>query len=568
MYPASPEFFEAIKSPHRVMIIVKALSIDGTWYTLPVVDGSVKIDQTSADVRRTINLTINDPLYVPKKSTDALSIYGNHLYAYRGVVWDLANVGTEIIDAKPPLGPDLLRPENKAYELVPIGVFRITDTSIEEDKDGNVTITVNGSDMALNIKQNSWTSPVTVWKTPYTPPVVDTNAAGFTPYTTQEQNLVANTYLEAVKLLINNRWPAYAYGVFGPPVFEFAGIVDAELKQPLIMGSVSMSVTGAGSPWTDITGIAAGVNGLLYIDVEGRFCVQPQPDPASVPPVWSYVDGDGGMLTKVTRKLDSSKAVNYVIATGENSIVGMPYRALAYDSDPNSPTYYLGPFGRVVGREPGRKRLISQKQTQAAANLYLNWFVGGDETTTIEGICNPALDSGDVVLVRRKNVGIYQDGGIITDLTTDFPAGSDLTPSTVVPITTDYGNYADVQPPAKTGVYTISELKVNPTYVALAKGQEIIIYTNVATNIVKVTEHCPVGSTIIPVESFHPDIQYLKGTMILDPAFTEHGGAVNYFIDQITIPLNITDAGSLVARERRVGTKEDAARIAEFTMGY
>ena len=86
------------------MIIVKALSIDGTWYTLPVVDGSVKIDQTSADVRRTINLTINDPLYVPKKSTDALSIYGNHLYAYRGVVWDLANVGTEIIDAKPPKG--------------------------------------------------------------------------------------------------------------------------------------------------------------------------------------------------------------------------------------------------------------------------------------------------------------------------------------------------------------------------------------------------------------------------------------------------------------------------------
>ena len=225
-------------------------------------------------------------------------------------------------------------------------------------------------------------------------------------------------------------------------------------------------------------------------------------------------------------------------------------------------------FGRVVGREPGRKRTPSQKQTQAAADLYLNWFVGGDETVTIEGICNPALDAGDVMLVRRKNVGIYEAAGIITDLTTDFPNGVDLSPSTVVPITTDYGNAIDTQPPTKAGVYTISELHVNPTYVPLAKGQEIILYTNVTTNTVKVTEHCPVGSKIIPVETFHPNIQYLKGTMILDPAFTQYGGAVNYYIDQITIPLNLTDAAQITARERRVGTKEDAARIAEFTIGY
>jgi hypothetical protein len=56
--------------------------------------------------------------------------------------------------------------------------------------------------------------------------------------------------------------------------------------------------------------------------------------------------------------------------------------------------------------------------------------------------------------------------------------------------------------------------------------------------------------------------------MILDPDLTARQGAVPYFIDQITIPLGLTDPGVMVARERRIGTKEDAARIAEYTIGY
>lgn len=550
------------------MIIVKALSVDGTWYNIPVVSGSVKIDQTSQDVRRTVELTVNDERFVPVKSTDPLSIYGNHLYVYRGVVWDLPNVGTGVIDARPPLTGRMLQPESGAYELVPLGVFRITDTNVAEDTDGNLTITVNGSDLALNIKLNAWTAPTTVWTHPYTPPVVNTNQAGFTPYTQHETTYVAQTFLEAIKLLINDRWPSYCWSVFGPPEFNTSGVVDAKLTQPVVMGSVSFSPSGAGSPWNDISSLAAGVNGQLFIDQQGRFTVAQLPDPSTVQPVWSYLDGEGGLLTKVTRKLDSSKAVNYVIATGENTITTLPFRAIAVDADPNSPTYYLGPFGRVVGREPGRKRLQSQKQTQNAANLYLNWFVGGDESVTIEGVCNPALDVGDVVLVRRKRLGIFLPDEVICDLSADFPAGSDLSPSTIVPQTVDAEDYADPQPPVKSGVYAISQLNVDPTRIALQKGQQLVLYTNVATNTVTVTEHVPVGATIIPVKTFHPAIRYRKGTMVLDPAAKQNAGAVPYYIDQLTIPLDLDGPIQITARERRIGTKEDAARISEYTIGY
>ena len=186
----------------------------------------------------------------------------------------------------------------------------------------------------------------------------------------------------------------------------------------------------------------------------------------------------------------------------------------------------------------------------------------------MEGVCNPALDVGDVIRVRRKRLGIFQPDQVITDLAADFPNGSDLSPGTIVPQVIDAEDYADPQPPTNTGEYIISELKVDPLLLPLKKGQTVILYTNVTTNSVTVTEHCPQGATVIPVKPFHPKIQYRKGTMILDPLLVPNAGAVPYYIDQITIPLDLDSPVQITARERRIGTKEDAARISEYTIGY
>lgn len=40
---------------------------------------------------------------------------------------------------------------------------------------------------------------------------------------------------------------------------------------------------------------------------------------------------------------------------------------------------------------------------------------------------------------------------------------------------------------------------------------------------------------------------------------------MNYFCDQITLPLTNVDPMTIVCRERRVGTKKDAIRIGEYS---
>ena len=532
MYPASDRFFQAIQGPHRAMVVVKAMSIDGKFYNLPVSNGSVKVDRTSADVRRTCQITINDSSFVPKNAADPLNIYGNHLYIYRGVAWNTATISDDLWNAPPPLSKALLAPDNLSYELVPLGVFRIVETNIAEQADGEITIEVTGSDISANISKNSWTSPVTVWTKIYNVPIQKTS-------TTPEQHYIAQTVQEAIKLLINDRWGQGKKSVFGTPQFHFSGVADHPLTKPVIMGSNTVSTSGSNSPWTDITGLASSLGAELYIDATGAFTLRPLPDPNTIPPIWDYFDGDGGMLTSATRKLDSSKAVNYVIATGENTAAKKPLLATAVDSDPSSPTYYQGEFGRVVGREPGRKRLTTQQQVQNAANTYLNWFVGGEESVSIEGVVNPALDTGDVIRIRRLRLGIYRKGTVFGELSHDLLSGT-----------------------------TVSQLLMSPTEIALTAGEFIMIHSVASTDVIKVLHNYPVGSTTISVEPFSPSSHYRKGAIVIDPKDSSNAGSSNHYIDSMTISLDLESPIQITARERRVGTKRDAIRIAEYSTGY
>ena len=533
--PVSDKFLNSLKGSHRPMVVIKTLSIDGTFRNIPVTSGEVKIDRTSQDVRRTITFTTNDESLVPSRSTDALNIYGNHVYAYRGVLWNIDNIGTDLANTPPPLSREVLAPSSGAYELVPLGVFRINSVSIDEQADGQITISVDGSDISANIAKNAWTSPVTVWKTPYKVPVAATS-------TTPEQTYVATGIQEAIKLLINDRWSNGKNSIFGEPRFEFGGVPNKPLTTPVSMGSTNITTSGSNSPWTDITGLAAAIGAELYIDADGSFRLQPIPDPNTIKPVWDFFDGEGGLLITANRKLNDAKAVNYVIATGENTGTRTPVKAVAYDGDPSSPTYYKGEFGRVVGRESGRKKLKTQAEVQNAADTYLNWFVGGEEAVTLEGIVNPALDTGDVVRVRRRRVGIYNPDNVICDLSADFPKIS-----------------------ADTQVTTVHVTALQKSY---ASGTKFVLYTDSAHDIVTLTKTAPKGATTITVEAFHPKRQYRRHTIVIDPSDISNAGSIPHYIDQMTIPLDLETPMNITARVRRVGSRQDAIRVAEYSQGY
>jgi hypothetical protein len=419
---------------------------------------------------------------------------------------------------------------------------------------------VNGTDVSNNIAKNHWTQPVTVWKTGVAPPVVApaTSDVGDNPaeaYFPQQQiytlpgnygglTLKSAGIQEAIKLLIYDRWPlSPALWPLTDESFNWGGVPDVPLNVPVIMGSHTVSNSGSNSPWTDISGLAAAIGGgigELYVDVEGKFRLIAIADPNAVTPVWDFFDGNGnetgGLLTNVSRAISDSKAVNFVIATGESVTLNQPFKAVAADTDPTSPTYINGPFGRVVAYEPGHKLLNTLQQTKFAAQTFLSWFTGGDDQLVMKGIPNPLLDVNDVVRVRRKRLGVYNPYEVVAVVNSRLKHTQSYTQITVLPLIND-----------------------------IPAGEKLLIKTGTGTQQIITTQPASTTNTILYVESFTPEYDYVNGTGIADPKVTSNEGSVNYYIDKIVIPLDFTTDTEITMRERRVGTRKDAVRIGEYS---
>jgi len=525
---------DTIKGPHVPFVVIKVLSIDGTMTNIPITGGSVKIDRTSQDARRTINFTTNDETLVPLHNADPLNIYANHIFAYRGVIWNRPEIDPKLWSANVPLSEEMLRPANLAYELVPVGVFRINSVTIDEKGDGTLELQVSGSDITSNIAKNHWTGTTTVWTTHYTPPIVMTQVSAIL---LNVQTLIASYFKEAIELLVRDRWPKKSH--IGQPVFHFSAVADKKLLKPIVFGSTNPTSMSSTSPWTDISGIAASMGAEIFVDPEGAFTLLEIVDPNSVQPTWEFLDGEGGLLISATRKLDDSKAVNYVWATGESSMTQLPLRSIAINNDPSSPTYYGGDFGIVSAMEPGRKKLTTQAEVDLAAKTYLNWYTGGDEAVTIEGVVNPALDVGDVVRVRRQRLGIFNKRNSVASLGQDLFRQYDASP--------------------------IGEIRVQPLAKPIGAGTTLQLINSFATQNVVVSANANKGDTVLHINPVTLLTNFRRYTDFIDPN-TGGDGGTNYMVDSVTIPLDLDKPMEIVARERRVGTKQEAIRIGEYTL--
>lgn len=531
---ATTRFLNTIKGSHAPFIVVKALSVDGSVTNIPIVSGSIKIDRLSTDARRTINFTTNEESLIPLHSDDPLNIYGNHVYAYRGVIWNRNNIDPDLWKASVPLSEKFLRPANQAYELVPLGIFRINTVSISEQGDGTVEISVDGSDISSNISKNHWLGTTTVWKVPYIPPVVVTQVS---PILLNVQKLIGTTIKQAIKLLIDDRWPPAC--IVGKPQYDLGGVNDKTLIKPVVLGSQNPTSLSSTNPWTDISGMAAAMGCELLVDSEGKFKLIELKDPNLLQPVWDLLDGEGGLLISADRKVSDAKAVNYVWASGESSLLQLPLRSIAIDQDPSSPTYYKGAFGVSSQMEPGRKSITTQAQADLAAKTYLNWFHGGDETTSVKAVPNPALDVGDVVRIRRQRVGIFDERAAVATLATSIFGAYGQTPRDVIEV----------------------EKLNNP----IAKGKVLRLVNSFTHQDVVVSENAVKNQTILKIQPVSFTQNFRRYTAILDTS-NPYNGSVNYLVDTLTMPLDIDSPMELTCRERRIGTKQDAIKIAEFQL--
>lgn len=240
-------------------------------------------------------------------------------------------------------------------ELVPLGLFRLD--SVDGDvNDGPVTL--QGKGLEAVVADDKFTEPYTA----------------------------SGTVVGAVAALIQRSMPT-------------ADVVSLIADTPI--GSRAFEVEA--DPWAGAQEIAAAAGAEVYCNADGVFVIATLPDLATAVPVWAVEATEGGVYISGSRGMSSDAVYNGVLARGENTAENAPpVSYLAYDNDPNSPTYWNGPFGRRP-KFHSSSTLTSSLACTQAANLLLAQAKAPNATGDISSLPNPALEPGDVLRVMHED---------------------------------------------------------------------------------------------------------------------------------------------------------------------
>lgn len=344
MYKVSERFLEALKHSHTLATKCEVYEGNLLLAELQVSDGNVNVDKRSSN-RRRCDVTLHTTSLVPTDVDDVLHPVANReLRLYRGIAYDTDDV-----------------------ELVPLGRFGIEDVDVE-DTGEELSIRVKGFDKSKDVQRRRFTGAYVIAR--------------------------GTNYAVAIRELINTVMPGLTYNF---PVVDF-------VTPQMVFGLDGWS--GGGDVWEKASEMAASIGMELFFDANGALVLRPEPDPTVDPVVAEYEEGPKSTLLHVSRGISRENVYNHVVAYGgQNSDADTPVRVDAYDNNPSSPTYYLGPFGDV----PFFFRstfVLTTAQAQAVADAQLRKLLGTPETIQFISIVNPAHEVGDSVRVRRDRVGV------------------------------------------------------------------------------------------------------------------------------------------------------------------
>lgn len=317
-----------------------AYSITLDGQELPVQDGTVTLDGQAA-TRGGLSLTL------------AVSSAEIADYVPGGIDSLLAPAGNEISVSRGVVYPD------STTELVPLGVFRIDDTNADDDG-ANVPIQVAALDRSSRIIE-------AVFET-----------AGFT---------AAGTAVEdEIERVVREAWP-------GCPL----DLAATDVTLPLL------SWSAGDDRWEYCRALAEAGAADLFFSPTGTLTLR-KTALRSLTPVLEIVEGDGGTLLKVGKRVAREGAANRVEVRGETSGAD-PVVGEAIDNDPNSPTYYGGKFGKVTF--PWSSSYVTDSdKADDVAQVILNKKLGLNQQVQLESVVNPALEVFDTILVQRARMNI------------------------------------------------------------------------------------------------------------------------------------------------------------------
>lgn len=357
MLPASPRFYAAVTGSH-----IRVTRAD-LWYggalvapDLQVVSGELDMDD-DAHVRATVSsLVIADSTgtLVPTGpgNVSTLDVYGSQLHLRSGVQYG-----------------------SGAEELLSMGWYTIQSTTIDEryTRDefgrwisGGAQHTLTLADRMSAIDDARFIAPMQPAANAHCLTEIRRLCAGLVPF---------------------GLWPT----ITDPPVPASVAYQESRLDA--------------------VAALAAAAGVRLYVDSNGALMIRAITDPAT-DPVAVIVTTDRE-VTETSTGYTRDGVYNAVVARGEQTSDTSPLQAVAYDTDPASPTRWDGPFGRkpTFYSSP---LLTTMAQCQEAAATQLRGIIRGrDRLVTIKAIPNPALEPGDVITALTPRA---QFTGVLTSV--------------------------------------------------------------------------------------------------------------------------------------------------------
>jgi hypothetical protein len=246
-------------------------------------------------------------------------------------------------------------------EYVPLGVFGIVEPQVSAHENGT-QVKLKGWDRVDAIRVRQFEDPYTV-------------AAG-------------TSTTDAIRDIITSR-------------------LDVEVRVTPTGHTAPESVFDAlTDPWDAVRDLAFADGLIAYFDPLGTGVVEPE---IEVMTDAEYIIGEGSHLVSTNRKITADKTYSGVIVRGEHPEAGA-FRSELWDTDPASPTYADGPFGR---RPYGfySKLITSQGMADETALTIYNRVTKMKQTVEIITIGHPGHDVGDVVRVidsRSRTNGLYR----------------------------------------------------------------------------------------------------------------------------------------------------------------
>lgn len=264
---------------------------------------------------------------------------------------------------------------NGSTELVSLGYFRIVTPSQDTPPDGPIVLEC--ADRMKGVQRARLLNPV--------------------------QFLPTDTFGSAVSALVLDVYP----------------LATIEWDDATNLDTLGRTVAAEDDRYACLVDLITSRGKIFYWDHRGVLVIKDLPSATS--PVFDITSGRGGVLVSAARSLTSEGVYNAVVATGEAGDETPPARGIAYDANPDSATYFYGPFGQSP-RYYSSPLLFSDSEAEAAARTMLGRELGLPYTVSFSTICNPALEPYDAVRVgysSRTGAEIHVLESVTIPLTAD-----------------------------------------------------------------------------------------------------------------------------------------------------